>query len=967
MADNKTTIEISAIDKASPVFGSIGASMRALETGAGRLVGSFGALGASLSAGAFVAYVKGVIDAADEMNDLSQRVGIGIRDLAAFKLAADQNGTSLESLARGIKGLSSYIEAHGDKLRAAGIATSDAKTAMIQLADVFAAMPDGIDKTALATQLFGKAGMELIPMLNGGSKGLAEAAEKSKEYGERLAELAPQADRFNDRLAELKLNAEGLGFALGNAVFDGITKVKTALEAEVRAAPGSLAGLLLGNHVAAGPNIKGAWEIHQAQVAEAAGGSSASSKNGEAESIARSLLAHDKATAKIRTHKAAIDELAKASQSWLAQLDRESDSIAAQIAREQERIDEIGLTREEQDQLAASKLDLAAAAKEEEAATLDAAAAHAGPQHDAYVQAATDMREQAEQLRGLAELKRGAAAKSAVIDLARAEEEANRKAAEASAAEWKRVSDDVAESLTDAIFDGGMDAGEMLERYFKTLILAPTIQAVMAPIAGGVASAIGVPGAGGASGNSLLGTLSIMNALNSGNAGLYGAYTNFAGSAAGQWLGLSNAGSFVGPLQAGQSGIGLTSLGSGVQTALPYLGSIYQASQGNYGSAALSAAGAYFGGPLGAVIGGMLGGSLFGGGGSDPHNNAQVSGFNFGINQAGLYNVGSSDNTGVSSFVAGPTSGSGWWSDSTALPAAQVAAINAAVAATFAAGSAVAKLFGIDESVMSSISVDSRFNGAPSNGKIQGYFATVDQAITALGEKISLKLVPSLEQLQQAGETLAQTASRLGDEFLLTNQIATLLGKNAETAFGANSIAGRDQLVQMLGGTASAGSAVGGYYQNFYSEAERAAAAKGSIAATLQAIGVDVVPRTRDEFRDLVEAQDLATESGRAMFATLLSVSAAFAGVTEAATATDEALNPKFDVDAARYRTRDDYLIGQRTGRAPDYAKQDLRGQLVALTSEVKAGNVALASSLAYLERKMREWDGRGMPETRTL
>ena len=160
MADSQTNIVISAVDKTQEAFNSISANI-------GKLQGAMGALGATLSVGAFVAWQKSLIDAADEMQDLSQRVGIGIQQLAGYKLAAEQSGTSMEAVAKGVKALSTYMVEHSDKLKAAGITAKDADTALQQLSEVFANMPDGVQKTALATQLFGKAGMEALERLMG--------------------------------------------------------------------------------------------------------------------------------------------------------------------------------------------------------------------------------------------------------------------------------------------------------------------------------------------------------------------------------------------------------------------------------------------------------------------------------------------------------------------------------------------------------------------------------------------------------------------------------------------------------------------------------------------------------------------------------------------------------------------------------------------------------------------------------
>jgi hypothetical protein len=190
---------------------------------------SFGALGVGLSVGGVVAYGKAIIDLGDEMNDLSQRVGINIKDLATWQLAASQSGTTMESVAKGVKGLSTYMVENGAALKKAGINATDANGAMVQLADLFKAMPDGVEKTVLAVKLFGKAGMDMIPMLNMGSEGLKEAQEKAKSYGERLAALAPKADAFNDQMAELALQSKAAGMNITDVLLPGLIGVSTWL------------------------------------------------------------------------------------------------------------------------------------------------------------------------------------------------------------------------------------------------------------------------------------------------------------------------------------------------------------------------------------------------------------------------------------------------------------------------------------------------------------------------------------------------------------------------------------------------------------------------------------------------------------------------------------------------------------------------------------------------------------------
>jgi hypothetical protein len=234
MALATLTIDINA--KLANIEQDLGKVSHLAEKSAARMDAAFGAakaafagMAAAFSVGALIDNIKGIIDLGDEMNDLSQRVGISVKDLATWKLAAEQSGTSLESLAKGVKGLSTFMVDHSDKLKKAGITATDANGALIQLADLFANMPDGVTKTALAVKLFGKAGMDMIPMLNQGSKGLSEAQEKAKVYGERMAALAPQADKFNDQLSELALHSKVASMAMVSSMLPAMTEISAAM------------------------------------------------------------------------------------------------------------------------------------------------------------------------------------------------------------------------------------------------------------------------------------------------------------------------------------------------------------------------------------------------------------------------------------------------------------------------------------------------------------------------------------------------------------------------------------------------------------------------------------------------------------------------------------------------------------------------------------------------------------------
>lgn len=170
--------------------------------------------GAAIGVGAFTSFIKGSIDAADALNDMSVKFGTTVENLAGLKLAADQSGTSLEGIAAGLKALSKELAGSPEEMRALGVTTKDSTEAMIQLADVFAAMPADADRTALSLKLFGKAGADMIPLLAGGSDELRRMIERGKELNPITTEAARAADRFNDAVGELKTAAGGAGTQL---------------------------------------------------------------------------------------------------------------------------------------------------------------------------------------------------------------------------------------------------------------------------------------------------------------------------------------------------------------------------------------------------------------------------------------------------------------------------------------------------------------------------------------------------------------------------------------------------------------------------------------------------------------------------------------------------------------------------------------------------------------------------------
>lgn len=203
MADNKTSILLTADDRTRAAFESAKRGLAGLETSARSINGVLAGLGAGVTVGGLATFVKGSIDAADNMRDLAIATGTSVEALARYQLAAKQSGTDLESLSQAMGKLSVYMAKNADEAARLGITAKDPVDAFAQLADVLVQVEDPAQRNALAMKVLGRGYADVIPLLAQGGDELRKQADAAGPYAKGMAELADKADRFNDALAAL--------------------------------------------------------------------------------------------------------------------------------------------------------------------------------------------------------------------------------------------------------------------------------------------------------------------------------------------------------------------------------------------------------------------------------------------------------------------------------------------------------------------------------------------------------------------------------------------------------------------------------------------------------------------------------------------------------------------------------------------------------------------------------------------
>jgi hypothetical protein len=186
--------------------------------------------------------------AADEQTAVIKR-GADEQRRAVTEAAQALDKTIRESAAVRVKAITDQNKQASDAFKKLGIELRNSdgtvKTStqvLLEISNKFKAMPDGVGKTAIALQLFGKSGAEMIPILNQGGAALekmkvamtGDFAKAADEYDKRLKGIAGGVGKLG---TEIAVSLLPVLLPLTNGVFE-LVKAFNGL-------PGPLRGLVV--------------------------------------------------------------------------------------------------------------------------------------------------------------------------------------------------------------------------------------------------------------------------------------------------------------------------------------------------------------------------------------------------------------------------------------------------------------------------------------------------------------------------------------------------------------------------------------------------------------------------------------------------------------------------------------------------------------------------------------------------
>lgn len=175
---------------------------------------------------------------ADQIGDLAEKWGFTTREIQEFDYWATMNGTTLDSLLTGMRGLVNQAEAGSDAFDKLGVSVrnadgslKDQKTLFLETIDALQKIDNQTERNALQFEVFGRAGIDLGQIINRDSSELAQLSQEAENLGIILSDnTIAMAGNFNDTLDQIRLSFKSVFAELIGGAEDAPKKFEAFLE-----------------------------------------------------------------------------------------------------------------------------------------------------------------------------------------------------------------------------------------------------------------------------------------------------------------------------------------------------------------------------------------------------------------------------------------------------------------------------------------------------------------------------------------------------------------------------------------------------------------------------------------------------------------------------------------------------------------------------------------------------------------
>lgn len=174
-----------------------------------------------------------------KQQELNNKIEAAKIKIAELTKEMKKNGDASGEISNKIAGLNISLKAMEAELTSAkspfdklGISTKNADGSLksfnqilFETADKFKEMPDGIEKTALSMELFGRSGKDMIKVLNLGSEGIKELEQAADKLGLTLTpETIDKVQKYIKAQKDLKDSTDAVKIAVGTTTAPVLTE-----------------------------------------------------------------------------------------------------------------------------------------------------------------------------------------------------------------------------------------------------------------------------------------------------------------------------------------------------------------------------------------------------------------------------------------------------------------------------------------------------------------------------------------------------------------------------------------------------------------------------------------------------------------------------------------------------------------------------------------------------------------------
>lgn len=212
--------------------------------------------GATAAVAGVYKFATSTAETADNIDKMSQKIGISRQAYQEWDYICSQCGVDVDVFKNGVKTLTTQMdaaaggsEAAQETFKALGLTWEDGngklksqEQMMEEAITALAGMEDGTERARLAQELFGKAGLELAPVLNSGVDGVEELRARCHELGLVMSDETIDAGvKLGDTIADVKDTFGAITDRLGaefmpiiQAMADKILEFMPQIEAAIK-------------------------------------------------------------------------------------------------------------------------------------------------------------------------------------------------------------------------------------------------------------------------------------------------------------------------------------------------------------------------------------------------------------------------------------------------------------------------------------------------------------------------------------------------------------------------------------------------------------------------------------------------------------------------------------------------------------------------------------------------------------